>query len=226
MAPRRPDEGRPDNDRPIQGPACRRHVRSRKVELIDALIRRHVSAAEPRRIRSLIHLAQSHTYGPLAMPEDSLTLTVDENLRHEERIVSLIEWLHASVQEHTRPWCFVVIDALHLTHCVRPGVVKWEDIEPFDQRLASLGCKLLFLEASSLAIWERGIKPRINQQFILQYARKFGRTHEEIHEYFVGEQEILSELFSKSAMPKLRLGKDGAPERAVDVAYKFWTEDA
>jgi hypothetical protein len=23
-------------------------------------------------------------------------------------------------------WCFVSIDTLHLTHCVRPGVVQWE----------------------------------------------------------------------------------------------------
>jgi len=93
-----------------------------KSTLIDALIRRHVSAAQPRKIRSLVHLAQSHTYGPLAVAEDQGTLTADENARHLERIVSHLEWLHASVQEHARPWCFVIIDALHLTHCMRPGV--------------------------------------------------------------------------------------------------------
>jgi GTPase SAR1 family protein len=39
-----------------------------KSTLIDALIRRHVNSSTQRKIRSLIHLAQSHTYGPLASP--------------------------------------------------------------------------------------------------------------------------------------------------------------
>ena len=65
-----------------------------KSTLIDALIRRHVGASKPRKIRSLIHLAQSHTYGPLAAAEDNGTLTADENVRHLEGIVKLIEnWL-------------------------------------------------------------------------------------------------------------------------------------
>src|SRR5258708_17595248 len=96
-----------------------------KSTLIDALIRRHVCGSAPRKIRSLVHLAQSHTYGPLARPEDLGTLTVTDNLRHLDRIVDLLEWLHASGQEHARPWCFVIADTLHLTHCVRPGIVKW-----------------------------------------------------------------------------------------------------
>ena len=195
-----------------------------KSTLIDALIRRHVGTAKPRKIRSLIHLAQSHTYGPLAVPEDHGTLTVDENARHEDRIVSLIEWLQAGVQGHSRPWCFVLIDTLHLTHCVRPGVVKWPDVAPFDGRLAAVGCKLVFLEASPSALWEWGIKPRTNEQF-MQYAKKFGRTPEEIHEYFVREQETLATLFAQSAMPKIRLQSDGAFEETVNAAYQFWTED-
>src|SRR5580693_6516957 len=147
-----------------------------KSTLIDALIRRHIGRATPRKIRSLIHLTQSHTYGPLAIPEDRGTLTVAENLQHLDRIVSVIEWFHASVQEHSRPWCFVIVDTLHLTHCVRPGIVRWSDVEPYDQRLAALGCKTLFLQGSADTIWERGIKPRLDQQFIQEYARKFGRT--------------------------------------------------
>jgi hypothetical protein len=123
-----------------------------KSTLLDALIRRHVESSTPRKIRTLVHLAQSHTYGPLAIPEDNGTLTADENLRHLERIVGMIEWLHTSVQEHTRPWCFVLVDTLYLTHCVRPGVVKWNDVEPYDRRLAAVGCKLLFLQGTPATI--------------------------------------------------------------------------
>ena len=195
-----------------------------KSTLIDGLIRRHVATANARKIRSLVHLAQSHTYGPLAAPEDSGTLTVDENVRHLERIVSLMEWLYASVQEHSRPWCFVVIDALHLTHCVRPGVVKWTDVESFDKRLAALGCKLLFLEVSPSTIWERGIKPRAKDQFMREYARKFGQNEEAIHDYFVREQGVLVELFSRSVMPKVQLNNENEPETTLDAACSFWTD--
>jgi hypothetical protein len=196
-----------------------------KSTLIDALIRNHAATAKSRKIRSLVHLAQSHTYGPLAVREDK-GLTVDDNVRHLERIASMLEWLHASVQEHTRPWCFVVIDTLHLTHCVRPGVVKWNDVESFDRRLAALGCKLLFLKVSSASIWERGIMPRMNEQFIQEYARKFGRSHEAIHRYFVEEQDVLAELFTRSVMPKLLLNNENSPDRIREEAHAFWTEDA
>jgi hypothetical protein len=195
-----------------------------KSTLIDALIRRHVDLAKPRKIRTLVHLAQSHTYGPLALSEDK-GLTVDANLRHLERIVGTIEWLHASVQEHTRPWCFVLVDTLHLTECVRPGVVKWNDVEAFDQRLAAVGCKLLFLRGTPATIWERGIKPRVDEQFIREYARKFGRNNEEIHSYFVREQEILTDSFSRSSMPKRLLPNDGLLENTLEEALRFWTED-
>jgi len=193
-----------------------------KSTLIDALIRRHTNSAKPRKIRSLIHLAQSHTYGPLAPGEDAGTLTTRENQEHLERIVGMMEWLHASMQEHTTPWCFVILDTLHLTHCVRPGIVKWGDVKSCDERLAALRCKLLFLDVSPETLWQRGIQPRTNEQFLLQYARKFGRTHEEIHGYFVKEQESLGELFSRSVMPKLRINCDCSTEEVLEEAYGFW----
>jgi hypothetical protein len=194
-----------------------------KSTLIDALIRRHVDSSAPRKILSLIHLAQSHTYGPLAVREDR-GLTVAENVQHLERIAGTLEWLHASVQEHKRPWCFVVIDTLHLTHCVRPGVVKWGDVADVDRRLAAVGCKLLYLQASPASIWKRGIEPRVNEQFLLEYARKFGTNHQEIHAYFVREQETLGGLFEHSVMPKLVMHNDGAVDDVVDSAYQFWAD--
>jgi hypothetical protein len=197
-----------------------------KSTLIDALLRRHVGSAVPRKIRSLLHLAQTHTYGPLAHAEDAGTLTVEENVHHLERIVAALEWLHAGAREHARPMAFVIVDTLHLTHCVRPGVVKWPDVAAFDRRLAALGGKLLFLRAAPDAIWERGITPRANEEFLLEYAKKFGSSHEEIHKYFVAEQEILAGLFSQSVMPKLLLPNDGPLEGIVDQSYRFWTSDS
>lgn len=195
-----------------------------KSTLIDALIRSHAGRSKTRKIRTLVHLAQSHTYGPLAVPEDKGTLTIDENVRHLERIVSILEWLHSGVQEHSRPWCFVLIDTLHLTHCVRPGVVSWQNVAGFDRRLAALGCGLLFLEASPGSIWERGIKPRMNEQFILEYTNRFGTTNEEKHDYFVREQQTLAGLFSSSAMPKVALNSDTPIDALCDQARAFWID--
>ena len=194
-----------------------------KSTLIDALLRRHVATGGSRKIRSVLHLAQSHTYGPLARAEDDGTLTVAQNLAHLDRIASQLEWFHASVQEHDRPWAFAILDTLHLTHCVRPGTVAWPDVASIDARLAALGAKLLLLEVQPSTLWHRSIVPRLNDQFMLEYARKFGRSNEEIHAYFVREQEELRELFDRSAMLKLRLDADQSVETLAGRAYQFWT---
>jgi hypothetical protein len=83
---------------------------------------------------------------------------------------------------------------------------------------------LLFLRTSPHSIWDRGIVPRMNEQFIQRYARKLGGTHNEIHEYFVREQEMLAKLFSQSRIEKLLLENEGNADGIVNAAHKFWTE--
>ena len=193
-----------------------------KSTLIDALLRRHVASAPPRKLRSLVHLAQTHTFGPLAAPSDAGTLTVADNRAHLERIVGMLEWLHAGVQHPAHPPCFVLIDTLHLTHCLRPGVLEWRDVAEFDERLAVLGCKLLLLRACTDVVRERSVDARWETSFVRDYAVRFGRTHDELHAYFLGEQDRFADMFARSAMPKLELSNDGAVEDAVDEADALW----
>lgn len=196
-----------------------------KSTLIDALIRRHINSAGIRQTRTLVHLCQAHTIGPLASAEVAGTLTVRDNLNHLERVVSTIEWLHSSVQDHTRASCFVLIDTLHLTHCLRPGVLTWRDVADFDCRLAVTGCRLIILQAAAPVVWERSIKAREDWPFLLEYAVKFGRTHEELQQYWLGEQTQFIEMFRQSAMPKLLMPNDeDGVETIADEAYKFWRE--
>jgi thymidylate kinase len=195
-----------------------------KSTLIDALIRRHVNSAETRQVRTLVHLCQAHTLGPLASAEDAGTLTVKDNLKHLEQVVGLIEWLYESVQDHQRQSCFVVIDTLHLTHCLRPGVMTWQDAEAFDRRLARLGCKLIVLQSSPEVVWQRSIDARTTWSFLRRYMSKFGRTDEELHTYFMYEQEQFAQMFEQSAMPKLLMPNDGDVESIESEAYKFWRE--
>lgn len=193
-----------------------------KSTLIDALVRRHVNSAGARQLRTVVHLCQAHTIGPLAAAEVAGTLTRDDNFSHLEQVVSFIEWLRDSVRDHTRPSCFVLIDTLHLTHCLRPGVLAWHDVADFDRRLAAAGCRLLMLAAAAEVVWERSIKARADWPFLTEYAVKFGRTHEELHEYWLGEQRHFTEMCGQSAMPKLMMSNDGAVESITDEAYDFW----
>ncbi len=194
-----------------------------KSTLIDALLRRHVAAAQPRQVRTLVHLAQTHTFGPLAALSDAGTLTLADNRAHLERIVGMMEWLHAGVQHPAHPPCFVLIDTLHLTHCLRPGVVQWNDVAAFDDRLAALGCKLLLLRAEADVVRERSVDARWATAFVQEYAVKFGRTHDELHAHFLREQDRFAELFTRSAMPKLALSNDGAVGDVLDAAAAVWS---
>ena len=195
-----------------------------KSTLIDALVRRHVSCAAARQIRTLVHLCQAHTLGPLAPAEDAGTLTAEDNLKHLEQVVGHLEWLYESVREHRRQSCFVLVDTLHLTHCLRPGVLKWQDVAAFDRRLARLGCKLMLLRAEAAIVWERSIEARTTWSFLRRYRSKFGRTDEELHRYFMSEQEQFVEMFEESMMPKLLASNDGGVESVAGEAYEFWRE--
>ncbi len=192
-----------------------------KSTVIDALIRRHVDGAVPRKIRSLTHLAQTHTYGPLAPAEDCGTLTVAQNCVHLERIVATLEWLH-DAHEHSPVPSFAIVDTLHLTHCLRPGIVAWPDVEPYDRRLAAIGCKLLLLTAERETLRARSIEARIGQQFLEEYARKFGRTNDEILDHFVAEQRKFTTLSGCSAMQTLTLDAGVPSGNASARAYAFW----
>ena len=192
-----------------------------KSTLVDALIRRHIDSSEPRRIRSFLHLSQSHTYGPLAPFEDSGTLTVNANVALLERICGTLEWMYADLQYCDKP-AYVVIESLHLTHCLRPGVLAWDNAAPIDVRLARIGCKLLLLTGTEQTIWRRSIAARAGSQFLAEYARKFGRTDREIHAHFVEEQSRFAQMFACSALQKRKLENIGSLDTIVDEAYSFW----
>ncbi len=194
-----------------------------KSTLIDLLVRRFIDERPARKLRTFLHLTQAHTYGPLAVDEDQNTLTKDQNLRHLDNVVSILEWHVLALTAETKVKFFAVVDTLHLTHCHRPGLLNWEDVSGLDSRLASLGARLLYLQANSQTIWERGIIPRRDQEFILGYANpKFGNTLEEIHQYFVAEQERMRQLLSGTSMKYLEMDADVDLSSRVEEAYEFW----
>ncbi len=193
-----------------------------KSTLIDGLIRKYVS--ENQKLRSLLHLTQAHTYGPLAIYEDQNTLTKGMNMEHLNNIYKILDWSVSSLKYEHRIKFFCIIDTLHLTHCVRPGIIKFTDIEGFDNQLKTLECKLVFIKAESQTIWERGILPRKNEEFILQYGKKFGNTLEEIHQYFIDEQVQLEKLVINSNIRKIYLQAEDTLQANIETAYNFWLQ--
>jgi hypothetical protein len=196
-----------------------------KSTLIDALVRRYVGERAVRRLRTLWHLTQAHTYGPLAAGEDAGTLSAAQNRAHLETLTAMIEWQVRAVADERVPKLFAVVDTLHLTQCRRPGVLGWEDVAGFDARLAALGVRLLFLDAAPATQWARGIEPRRDGGFMDYARRKAGATSlEAVHAWFVDEQEALRGLTARTQLPTLRLGVDGPIDSYAAAAYRFWLD--
>jgi hypothetical protein len=192
-----------------------------KSHLVDALVRKYIE--ENEKIRSLLHLTQAHTYGPLAVYED-MGLTKEMNKKHLEQVYNALQWFASSLASEHKVKFFCLIDTLHITHCVRPGIVEWKDVSSYDTKLKQIECKLVFIKAKPATIWDRGIAPRLNEQFMLEYAKKFGNNLEEIHQYFVNEQQKLEEIVNESSMEKICLNAEDDFRQNLDETYRFWLQ--
>lgn len=193
-----------------------------KSSLLDALVRRHLDLVAAGKARTLVHLSQAHTMGPLAAAGDAGALDPKGSRQHLEHVVAMLEWLHESVQGQHQPSAFVLIDTLHLTHCLRPGVLAWREVAAFDQRLAALGCRLLLLRGAADVVWKRCIKARASWWLNSEYARRFGRTHDQVHRYFLGEQQRFEEMAAESGLPTLVADNNGALQDIIDRAHEQW----
>ena len=194
-----------------------------KSTLIDRLLRGYVAEEEGGKLRTVLSLAQTHTYGPLAAGEDQRTLTSRQCLDHIAHIVSWLEWLVASTRGEVRTKTFLLVDTLHLTHCLRPGVVRWEDVTIFDRRLADIGGKLLLLDAEDETVRERSVIARAETEFIQGYALgRFGQDEAELVDHFQRERDAFRLMFAKSCMHKARLASEALVEEVAARARHFW----
>ena len=196
-----------------------------KTTLLDALLRRYVEERPPRQLRTLVHLTQAHTYGPLAAAEDAGTLTADAALAHLDCIVRGLEWAVAAVAPEPVPKLFALVDTLHVTQCHRPGVLRWADLAPLDSRLAAIDCRVVFLEASAAVLRERAVAGRAGTQFLEAHARRrWGPSDEDLHRGLLAEQAAIRRDLARSQMSVRVLDAGAPPERTVDAAYRFWLE--
>ena len=189
----------------IEGVPC-----AGKSSLAAALLRAH-AAGDPR---TVLHLAQAHTYGPLADGEDRGTLTVARNLAHLETLVAMLEWHVRAVAAAAKPKLFAVVDTLYMTHVFRPGVVTWEDVAPFDSRLAALGARLIFLHVTPEIL--RARLQRRDPGFLAYAARLTG----DVHRRFVDEQEAMRSLLARTRLPVTSVAGDAPVAELVVSALR------
>lgn len=189
-----------------------------KSTLVNQMVKAHVSAHPS--LNTLLCLGQEHTYAPLDPDNINHIATEQTNTAYLARIYDTLSFL--SHPSGTPGKLVCIIETLHLTLAFRPGVLAQSDILAYDSRLAALGCKLIFIKVSSQAHWERCIWERRNNGFITKYGIKYGKTLEEIHQYYVNEQEKMLELFEQSRMNKLLLDGELPLDRILEMAYSFW----
>jgi len=196
-----------------------------KSTTIDGVVRRYVETTSAERIRTVVALAQTHTYGPLAGREDDSSLTKADNLEHLDIVVRGLEWLIDGAGRQTRTKCVIVVDTLHLTHCLRPGVLDWHDVEPIDRRLASLGARLLLIDGAEETIRQRTVLARAGTEFIKGYALgRFGNTPDALVSHFVRERDRFRVLFEASAMVKRVIAAEIARDEMIGSALDFWLD--
>ena len=194
-----------------------------KSTILDRMLRIYVEGEAEGKLRTVTSLAQTRTYGPLALGEDLGTLTKEENLNHLDHIVNWLEWIAKNSRDQHRPKSFLLIDTLHLTHCLRPGVVKWGDVISMDHRLTAIGCKLLLLDANDDTIRKRTIEAREHTEFIRGYASgRFGRDKSDLVRHFQYERDAFRDMCSASSMKKLCLMSEVSIEATANSATRFW----
>ncbi len=166
-------------------------------------------------------LTQDHTWGPLNPAEDVGTLTKEDTLAHLRTIGDYLSWLVEAAAQGGMPQPWIVVDTLHLTHCVRRGLA-WEDVAALDAVLARVGGKLLFLKVSPETIWNRLFEGPERAAFRHGYARRFGKTPEDIHRYFVDEQERMEQLYQASSLWKRIIDADQPLSQYLGTVRDLW----
>jgi hypothetical protein len=139
--------------------------------------------------------------------------------------VRWLTWLIDTAGHAARTKCVVVVDTLHLTHCLRPGILSWADVGDIDRRLAAIGGRLLLLDAEDETVRQRTVAARFQTEFIQGFALgRFGHTERDLVAHFQRERDRFRTMYANSVLPKLRVAAETPVERIADAALDFWLE--
>jgi thymidylate kinase len=194
---------------------------SGKTTLIKAIVTKYVAQIES--IKTFICLSQSHTYHPVVSDEENFYASKEQNLKHLEKIFKLLHWNVSISKNKLSNKFFCIIDTLHITHCFRPGNISWTDIKEYDSQLADINCKLIFLKVLPETIMQRSILPRSKRDnhYLSKYQKRYGNTLEEVHQYYMNEQDKMENIIRQSSLTKIILHSEEEIQINADIAYNF-----
>ena len=195
-----------------------------KTTLIKALLEKHVS--QDKKIDSLLHLSQTQTYKPVVSDEDNFYACKTDNLNHLSKILDLLTRSISSGNNKSHNNLFAIIDTLHITHCFRPGNISWREVAAYDKLLANINSKLIFIKALPGTIWERAILKRneADELYLKMYQKRYGNSLEEVHQYYMNEQDKMEKLIEQSSLSKMTLFSEETPQTNENTAYEFWRQ--
>ena len=181
-----------------------------KSTLIDAV------ADHARRNRYRVSIfTQRRTYAPIAPSEDAGTLTDAENLRELRAVVDEIDALaEDATTEH-----LILVDTLHVTQHVRPGILSARAFQRIDAALRQLGTRGIFLRADLPTLFARAVVARRGTGF-LRYASKFAASERGLAEHFCAEQvRMMAQIEKASDVPWSILDSESDVHSLVEATW-------
>jgi thymidylate kinase len=195
-----------------------------KTTLIKALLKEF--ASYDKRMDSLLYLSQSHTYKPIVSDEDNFYAGKADTLNHLSKILDLIRTTVCIRKDKVDTKLSVIIDTLHITLCFRPGNISWREVAAYDKHLAEMNCRLVFIKALPETIWERAILKRsaADTLYLSKYQKKYGKTLEQVHQYYMNEQEKMLQIITKSALQQITIFSEETIEVNKNIVFGFWQQ--
>jgi hypothetical protein len=85
---------------------------------------------------------------------------------------------------------------------------------------------MIFIRARPETLWERIIQERGKDPLFLgHYQQKFGRSAEEVHQYYIWEQAEMEKLAHRASLPTLFLQAEDSREDLLFATYVFWMKE-
>ena len=83
--------------------------------------------------------------------------------------------------------------------------------------------KLIFLKALPETIMQRSILPRSKRDnhYLSKYQKRYGNTLEEVHQYYMNEQDKMEDIIRQSSLTKIILHSEEEIQTNADIAYNF-----
>lgn len=181
-----------------------------------------------RSFLSAIVLSEHQTQRVLERKEKEIGLTPEDNVELLDQHVSYLE--AAQSRLNRMDWCRdnrtnmrvpYVLERFHLTHVCHYPHMTWDHVRPIDRRLVGLNCKIGLLIIPDGLLRERIIAGR--DESWRAYLSRYGKTDEEILQYYAAQQQQMHDLCEKSELDTLILdATNRSLTEAVNRVLDFW----